>query len=83
MQEHSFWSSWARFLHRWGLSEPAAVLLEAAGPLPVLLAHVLYVAQPFGSGQYPGSQWEALAELLEDGEQRRVFAQFLRREGSS
>lgn len=83
MQEHSFWSSWAQFLHRWGLSEPAATLLEAAGPLSMLLAQVLYLSQPFWGRQQSGNQWYSLAEMLEDDEQCRLFAKFLREESHS
>ena len=46
-KDRSFWPEWAHILHQWGLSEVAAALLEAAGPLNVFLAQVVFAGQPF------------------------------------
>ena len=75
-ENRTFWPAWAHFLQRWGLQEPAAALLEAAGPLTAVLAQVVYFGQPF----VPGRQGLALAELLEDRQESQAFAAFLREE---
>lgn len=80
MYEHSFWSGWARFLQRWGLRGPAAALLEAAGPLTVLLSQTIYLAHPFLRSSLQEGEWEALAALFEDQQESRGFAAFLRKE---
>lgn len=59
-----------------------AVLLEAAGPLLVFLAQFAYLGQPFFEKMMPAGQWAALAHLLEDSEESRRFAAFLREEGT-
>ena len=80
MQERSFWLSWAHILQRWGLREPVAALLEAGGPLSLLLAQIVYLGQPLLSGSSSAGAWQALAEMLEDPLQTRSFAAFLREE---
>jgi len=80
MYEHSFWSDWARNLQRWGLRRPAAFLLESAGPLTVLLSQTIYLAQPFMRSGLQEEEWEALAALLENEQESRDFADFLRKE---
>jgi hypothetical protein len=75
-ENRSFWPKWAHFLQRWGLNGPAAALLEAAGPLTVIAAQLLYFGQPF----VPGQQSLALAEMLENRQEGRAFAAFLREE---
>ena len=74
---HSGWMAWAQKLQRWGLREPAALLLESLGPFSILIAQFAYVAQPF-----LGSQAQDLADLLEDPQQTHTFAAFLREEGN-
>ncbi len=80
--ERSFWIRWAQFLHHWGLSDIAAVLLEGLGPLKILFAQAIFVGQPFLGKAGSPNQWEALASLLENQEESRSFAAFLR-EGNS
>ena len=80
MQSQTYWTGWAQFLQRFGLQQPAAVLLEAAGPLAWLFAQVVYLGQPFLDGSQNGGQWQALAGLLENQEESRSFAAFLREE---
>ena len=78
--ERKWWPEWARFLHLWGLDNVAAVLLETAGPLTIILAQLVYFSQPFiGQGQAPG-RLQALAGLFEDQEESRSFAIYLREE---
>ncbi len=75
--KRSFWPEWARFLQRNRLSGAAASLIEAAAPLSFVGAQVIYLSRPFIG---PGTQWQALAELLENRDELRHFAAFLREE---
>ncbi len=54
--------------------------MEAGGPLQLLLAQFAYFGQPFLGRTMPTGQWEALTQLLEDEEESRLFAAFLREE---
>ncbi|HWQ47189.1 MAG TPA: hypothetical protein VN376_09990 [Longilinea sp.] len=73
-----FWDSWVHNLQRWGLSQPAAILLDALGPLTSILAQVVYAGGPLLSNQK--EKWEAMAAILEDKEQTNAFTALLRRE---
>jgi hypothetical protein len=79
-ENHPHWQNWASFLQRWGLLAPASVILEAAGPLTTILAQLVYFGQPLFSRPVPESQWQALAEMLENQAESRSFAAFLREE---
>jgi hypothetical protein len=78
-EKHPLWRNWGSFLRRHSLNETAAVFLEAAGPLTILGAQMAYLLQPFFNPER-AHQWQAVAELLEDPEQGRSFATFLRQE---
>jgi hypothetical protein len=80
MQEPSLWSSWAHFLQHWGMSEPVAAFLDALGPLSIVLAQFVYIGEPLIGRST--DQFRALANMLEDRDQVRQFAAFLREEGS-
>jgi hypothetical protein len=60
--------------------EIAAALLEASGPLTIFFAQVVYAGQPLLRGAFPGERLQALAQLFEDPEESRSFANFLREE---
>lgn len=77
-ENRQFWSAWAHFLHRWNLQGAASILLETAGPLTVILAQLVYFGQPFA----PGPQGQALAQMLENRQEGKAFAAFLREEES-
>lgn len=77
-ESHFFWGAWARFLQRWGLQGTASALLESAGPLNVLLAQLMYLGQPF----LPRDHTQALGHMLENKQESRAFAAFLREEDS-
>ncbi|HNS63297.1 MAG TPA: hypothetical protein PLS77_11135 [Anaerolineaceae bacterium] len=81
MQAHPHWASWAQFLQRWGLKGVAAALLETGGPLNIVAAQLLIAGQPLLGRKQP-EPWMALANLLEDPEQARTFATFLREEAT-
>jgi hypothetical protein len=77
--ERAFWSLWARKLQRWGIDQFAALLLDAAGPLKVLLAQVIVAGSPFFISRN-NQEWQALEHLLEDPQESSSFASFLRQE---
>ena len=83
MQEQAFWLSWAQFLQRWKLRGVVSTLLEASGPLSIVIAQLAYLGQPFLSSSLPEGQYQALAQMLEDPDDRRSFASFLREEEST
>jgi hypothetical protein len=62
------------------VSEPVATFLEALGPLSIVLAQFVYIGEPL-LGRSPANA-RALAQMLEDREEVRRFAAFLREEGS-
>ena len=73
----TYWSQWTESLHRMGLDGFAAWFLEAAGPLNVIGAQLLYIGQPFAPSQ-AGDGIRALASLLEQEEEARAFAALLK-----
>ena len=82
-KDASFWSEWAQILHQWGLREIAAELLEAAGPVHIMLAQVVYAGRPVLQGLLLDEErYEALASLFEDQNATRSFAAYLREETS-
>ena len=81
-ENHPYWERWAKLLQRWDLRAPASVILEAAGPLTTLAAQFVYFGQPLLGHNTPESQWQALAEMLENQAESRSFAAFLREEES-
>lgn len=81
-KDRSFWPEWARFLQHWGLTELAAFFLDAAGPLRIFLAQVVYAGRPFLGRSVPEDRLTALADLFEDQEESRSFAAFIREESS-
>jgi hypothetical protein len=80
MQERVYWSPWAQFLQHMGVHEAIAALLEAGGALNMFLAQVVYLGQPLLGRGSSSSQWEALAHMLENQEEVRSFASYLRLE---
>lgn len=69
------WTLWAEQLHRWRLDVLAAWALEAGAPLALLGAQAFFFACPF-----LGAQSEAIANMLEDENETRAFAAYLRGE---
>jgi hypothetical protein len=72
------WTNWARTLQRWGIKDGVASLLEMAGSLNLFLAQILYLFQPMLSGAVSHSSLSAVAQVLEDPDNRREFITFLR-----
>lgn len=80
--DRSFWPEWARFLHHLGISDLAAALLEAASPVNLVIANLVYAGQPFLNQMMPDERVKALTSLFEDQSESRSFAAFLREETS-
>ena len=78
IKDRHIWEAWARALHRWGLEDGVAALLEAAGPFSMLGAQLIYVGQPLISGAIPGEHVQALIRILEDAEDRQDFVTLLK-----
>lgn len=78
MIDRRLWKVWAQTLHRWGIRDWIASLLEAAGPLTLLGAQAIYVTQPLLSTFTTKDNLSALARLLEEPGQSQSFAEFLR-----
>lgn len=81
-KDRSYWPEWARFLQQWGLDDIVAAMLEAAGPVNLLLAQLVYAGQPILRKMVPGDSLDALTILIEDQGESRSFAAFLREESS-
>ena len=81
--DRSFWPDWARFLQQRGLSEIVAALLDAAGPVHLILANLVYAGQPLISQVMSGPRLQALASLFENQSESKSFAAFLREETSA
>lgn len=76
------WQKWAERIKNWGLEDVVAALMEATGPLTVLGAQLIYLAQPVLSTFIQDRNLTALVDLLEDAEQSRIFIGYLREESS-
>ncbi len=70
------WIKWADTLSRFRLKGLASWLLEVGEPFTLLGAQLLYFGQPFTENQ----DIRNLASFLEDPEETRAFAAFLRKE---
>ncbi len=70
------WKKWAKTLARYKAKKTVAWLLEAGEPLNLVGAQMLYLGQPFLKKE----GLENLAHLLENQDESRAFATFLRKE---
>jgi len=83
MLSYPFWDTWAHFLQRSKLDRVVALLLEAAGPIKILLAQTVYFGQPLLTLAMPEEECNAIAQLLENTAESQSFVNFLREEGRS
>jgi len=72
----AYWPAWVEHLQYLKLDSFVAWLLDAGAPLTLLAAQMLYFLRPFHSA----GQVEALASMLEQGDETRAFVGYLRRE---
>ena len=70
------WTKWAETLSRFQLDGIAAWFLEASEPLLLIGAQFIYLGQPVFSSE----RLTRFAQFLEDKEETRAFAAFLRKE---
>lgn len=77
-KNHHIWRIWSNTLHRWGVEDLVAYLLEAAGPLTVIAAQLIYIGQPILRGLVPEKHLVVLSALLEDDVQRAAFVNYIR-----
>jgi len=80
VKNQHIWQNWANILHRWGMQEMVATLLEATSPLNFIGAQVVYLGQPFLKTILPEEHLTAFADLLENPEESKEFSVFLRQE---
>ncbi len=73
----AYWPIWMDSLQRHKLDGWAIWLLEIAAPLRIILAQMLYLGQPLVSSQ-AALQVNAIARLLEYGDESQTFAEFLK-----
>ncbi len=64
-------------LRRQGLAGLAGFVLEAAGPLNIVGAQLIYAGQPLLPGAREGA-WGALAQMLEEEDETRAFTALLK-----
>lgn len=67
------WHQWAQYLQRTHLIGFFSFLLDAAGPVRIIAAQSLLLAQPF----FHYSNLDDLATLLEDQEQSQAFLEYI------
>jgi hypothetical protein len=82
-EPRAYWPGWAEFLRRHGLEDLAVWVLEAAGPLAVFGAQVLYFGGPFFRPGLKNAAVNGLADILEDEDERHSFVKFLREDGKA
>lgn len=76
--EPQIWQGWQQKIHALNLSDVAADLLEAAGPLHLVGAQLVYLGEPLLGSLVPPERLRALAHLLEDPQAAQDFARGLR-----
>jgi len=79
-KNHHIWRIWVKTLHRWGVQDLVASFLEAAGPLTLIGAQVIYLGQPLLNGIVPDGHLKVLTDVFEDDDQRVAFVNCLREE---
>ena len=77
-QNEHIWQDWVEQLRQRGLGEFTATILEAAAPLNLAAAQLVYIGQPVLSGVLPRENIRALATLLENPQETQVFVSQLR-----
>jgi hypothetical protein len=76
------WQDFREPLHRWGVKEFAASLLEALGPFTIVGANAAYVGQPILSSLLAPDKFQEMVRLLEEPDRTKAFVAYLREEDS-
>ena len=76
-QSQVVYESWARQLEQRGLSQPAAFLLHVFSPVSYLFSQFYYFGQPWLISLMDADHQQALADLLEDGDNYQAFTRLL------
>jgi hypothetical protein len=79
MKENDPWSNWSEKIHELKLTGITLTLLEGAGPFRFILSQGLFAFLPFVSTN-TSSSWKAFAQMLENPDDTRSFAGYLREE---
>jgi len=69
---------WVSSLKRWGCGNWVASFLEAAGPLNVLFAQIVYFTQPLINWTVSDDRLVTLARMLEEPTRLKAFTLLLR-----
>jgi hypothetical protein len=77
-EPHKNLQRWADLLQGWGVHQVAAALLEAAGPLNLVGAQLVYLSQPVLNSLVDDDSLSSLAGMLEEPDQTKTFIQILR-----
>jgi len=81
--DQHMWRDWASALHRWGVEGGVATILEAIGPLNILSAQAIYLAQPLFRHAFPDEHLDGMARMLEDATSTKAFIRMLREASST
>ena len=76
--DHDLQHVWTDRFHRWGIAEWSAVLLESAGPLTILGAQAIYLAQPLLNWFIPDKHLVFASDLLEEPDKLSQFINLLK-----
>ena len=79
MMENEVYQKWARTLQQSRLTSFALFLIESAGPVKLLASQLMLGFAPLFNLTESFS-WQAFAKMLENNEESRLFASFLREE---
>ncbi len=79
MKEPAYWDHWAQFLQHWGLKNLTVKIFEASGALPVIFSQFLYFLQPLISTHETSFKISAVAEMLENHDEREIFIEYIKR----
>jgi hypothetical protein len=77
MESH-LWSDWSGKFQQGHFTTVILAMLEGGGPIKSLIAQGMLAFSPFIASTHLSS-WTAFAELLEDPDSSRTFADYLRR----
>lgn len=75
--DRTLWLKWKDKINARGLNVIALTVLDGAGPIRFLLSQCILGLTPFLSLN-DDSSWKAFADLLEDPQESKSFAEFLR-----